>query len=319
MINVKELITNGYDPGPRPRRIRSETRTLKGITETGKVKTQNGVDAAEILEGLNGIAEEYNDAVRAKAKVYADEKYRLEVDDDDELYRQAKEHVDGIYDGKAEALAIKRDASTRDLTAQKGEVGADRAAALRDLNKSYKTAESGLLENLSRKGMMHSSVGDLSRESLRSEHREAVERTESAYDRKVAVLDRKIEQANTAYETALNNYEIDYAIRLENKLNRLKSERDRAAQAYQKEHSEDRKKAYDYYLFRNESENKEYENAHAEYKGDKKENYQARYDYLVGALSGYDKESIHLFLSENAEVLKDYLGLYYDRFIEEVS
>ena len=318
MIDIKSLI-NGYDPSPNPRKFRDDSAKITDLNATKKGESRYKIIATEVLDGLYGIAEDYNDAVRAKAKAYAENKYHADVDDDDELYRKAKEHVDEVYAGKEDTLAAKRDATTNDLSAQKDEVGADRAAALRDLAKNYTKAESGLLEDLSRKGMMHSSVGDLSRESLLADHKEAIKRTENAYDRKVAVLDRKIEQANTAYETALNNYEISYAIKLENKLNRLKTERDRAEQAYEKEHSEQKQKAYDYYLVRNESENKEYEKAHADYKGDKKENYQARYDYLLNALSRYDKQSVGLFLDENADVLKQYLGLYYDRFIREVS
>ena len=320
MINVKELVTGGYDPGlPSPRRFREEGSAIINPDTSDKRKGWNKIDATEVLEGLYGIAQEYDDAVKAKAKKYAEDRYHLETETDDELSARAKEYADGIYEGKQRALEENLNVKTRDLNAQKSDYGVDRAAALRDLKKSYGKAESDLLEGLSRKGLTHSSIGDLSRESLLAEHREAVQRTERGFDRKVEIIDRKIEQANAAYETALKNYEISYAIRMENKLNKLRDERDRAVQTYEREHTEDREKAYKSYLFRNESQNKQYENEHFDYTGDKKENYQARYDYLVGALAGRNKEAVAEFLSQNAGTLKEYLGLYYDRFIKEVS
>ena len=318
MINVKDLFRFDDPTITSPRRFK-DADTTKGSGVIGKGNGRNKINSTQVLEGLTDIAREYEEAVQAKAKEYADGKYSLDADSDEELREKAKEATEEIYRGKKESFADTRDAKTAALTAQKGEVGADRAAALRNLKKSYGKAESGLLESLSRQGLMRSSIGDLSRESLLAEQREAVQRTEERFDKKVAILDRKIEQANAAYESALKNYEIDYAIRMENKLARLQNERDRAVQAYEREHSEEKEKAYNAYLFQTEAENQRYEKEHADYTGDKKANYQARYKYLVDTLSAYDKTAVADFLSQNEAILQKYLGLYYDRFVKEVS
>ena len=319
MINVKDLLRNGYDPTPSTPRKNREQEVAANVDSLGNVVVRNKVNSVEVMDGLYGIAEEYDAAVKARAKAYADAEYRYDGASDESLYDEAKSYVDGVYAGKADSLTSSRDEKTRELTAKKESVGADRAAALRDLGKKYARAESSLLETLSRNGMMHSSVSELSREGLRSERAADLRETNATYDRKVEALDRKIEQTDASYRSALKNYEINYAIRLENRLNRLKSERDRAASDYDKEHAEDRAKAYDRYLFAEETANKQYEREHADYKGDKRQNYQARYDYLVGALTGYGKDAVSLFLSDNEEALRQYLGLYYDRFVREVS
>lgn len=319
MIDVKELIRDGHDTTPVTPRKHKDGDDSYGSGSLGVGKAWDEVDSVAVLNGLSGIAREYDEAVAAKAKAYADGEYRFEGESDDDLYQRAKQLTDEIYAGKAESIASDRDAKYHEANAQKEVVGEDRAAALKALAKSQLRAEDRLKEDLSRRGMTRSSVGALSRESLRAEQAEEVARTEASYDRKVAALDRKIEQANASYESALRNYEISYAIRLEDKLARLKKERDSAAKAYEQEHSQEKKRAYNYYLSRIDAENKVYENEHSEYMGEKRTNYRARYDYLADALSSHGKEAVARFLDENADSLKKYLGLYYDRFVREVS
>ena len=319
-INVKDLLRGGYDPTPTTPKDRFGEVDPQGDTESiASERNWYGFPAAEVLSGLDKIAQKYHDSVQAKAKAYAAERYKGDFKGNDELYDEAKAHVDGIYEGKEESLRETRDAKVGELSVKKQQQGADRAAALKNLGKNYLAAEGWTEEALARRGLSHSSIAALSRENLRQDYDEAVEKTQVAYDRKVDVLDKKIEQADAAYQAAMKNYEISYALKLEDKLNRLKTERDRAVKAYDAEHEKDRQAAYDWYVMHDAAQNQAYERQHADYTGEKKENYQERYDYLMDALKDRDKGSVSRFLSDHAEELKNYLGLYYERFIGEVS
>ena len=320
VINVKDLTNNGFDPTPNtPRKGKDETDSVKGAGQYGSKSAWDEIDAADLILGVEEIARKYSDSVSQKAKAYASDRWAKNFDSDEELYEKAKAGVDEIYGGKEETLGQKRDAKVESLNAQKAVQESARTAAIGKLSAENLKAQSALLESLSRRGLTHSSVGDLSQANLRSGYREAIRSAAEEYDAKIRVLDSKIEEADAAYATALKNYEIDYAIRVENKLNRLKSERTRAIKAYESEHAADKEKSYNYYLFRDAAENKAYEDEHGDYSGEKKENYQARYDYLTGALAGRSKASVSRFLSDNEAFLRKYLGLYYDRFIKEVS
>ena len=63
----------------------------------------------------------------------------------------------------------------------------------------------------------------------------------------------------------------------------------------------------------------EYEEREGDYTGLKKENYLARYDYLLSALKDKKPDRIRRFLKETEDDLREYLGLYYERFVKEVS
>ena len=167
--------------------------------------------------------------------------------------------------------------------------------------------------------MSHSSVADLSRREALSSYHAASRELNDQYDRKVQIIDRKMDRLNAEYKEALRSYEISYAIELEKKLADLTAKRDRLVDSYERTHDSKVKKAYNSYIKEEERAQNEYELSHGDYFGEKKENYLERYDYLVGELKGKKKSAVTSFLNENASELKSYLGVYYDAFVKEVS
>ena len=274
---------------------------------------------ARILSGLEEIETRYHDAVKQKATAYADRLFQGEFDSDEELYDKAEESLKKIYGGKAETLAAERDAKVSDLELSKEGYGDDLGKTKSKIRQTYQAAWRDNLDDLSRKGLSHSSVADLTEKEITSGYRAAMGEADAAYRQKVAAIDKKIEKAQTAYESALKNYEISYAIKLEDKLNRLKEERDRAVEKYNEEHKSEKEKAYDRYLLNRSTQDQLYEKEYGDYLSEKKANYQERYDYLLGELKGKSKSAVTAFIKRNESALRNALGLYYDRFVEEVS
>ena len=278
------------------------------------------IRSTEVISNLKSIAERYDDELKKKAKAYAEESVpQSEFDSDEEILSKAKESLDEIYGEKRTTATEKMQRNLAELTSEKSGYETERSRSLRKVGDSYERKEGKLAEKLSKEGITHSSIAGLAKDALGKERSQEQDRVNALYDSRIANVDSKLERLSRSHEDALRNYEITYAVQLEKEIASLKAKRDRLESEYAKEHSDDRDKAYDHYLINDRKENAEYEAREGDYTGAKKENYSERYDYLVGELKGKSKKSIQNFISSNEYTLREYLGLYYDKFVKEVS
>ena len=285
-----------------------------------EVDPNSVIRSTELISGLKSIADRYSTELRKQANAYAD----LQVgdssaDSDEALLQRAKETLDEIYGAKRDKKTNAFSDSSDALNEQKRTLGVDRALALEKVGDRYRVKEDTLSENMSKRGLTHSSVDPLAREALGEERNKELARVNYTYDKRIDTVDRKIERLTSSYEDALKNYEISYAIGLEKEIARLKSKRDRLADEYAKEHADDRQKAYDEYMTKERKANADFEEMQGDYTGLKKDNYTERYNYLVGELKGKSAKSVQNFINNYEYVLKEYLGLYYDAFVKEVT
>lgn len=299
-------------PIPRPYRERDDLMPDLGEKTPKKIKEE------AIFRNLDSITKKYADSLSEKANAYADSIANGEFDSDDELLDKAKESLDELYNSKKEKIRNKTETSVDSLEEEIGDYQNDRARAQNKLTSRYEKAAEREKEDFAKKGISHSSIANLSAKALSSDYQRASKELDAGYDRKVQAIEAKINKLNAAYTDAMKNYEISYAIELEDKLDSLKKKRDQLVKTYEKEHQSDRKEAYDLYLAEEAKRNRDYEIANGDYLDEKKENYQERYDYLVGALAGEKASLVKQFVKDNEDKLKEYLGLYYDRFKEEV-
>ena len=277
------------------------------------------IRTADVLSGLKSIADKYTSSVNKKANAYADEVVKGSFDSDEELLRQAKESLDATYGVKKSEAQDNYAVKSGELSEKKSGLSVDRARALSRVEESYGAKADKLAEDIARKGLSHSTIADLAKNELSDKRSEELARVNYAYDGKVKAVEGKIERLTSAYETALKNYEITYAVQLEKDIAKLKSKRDRLADEYAKEHKDERSKLYGEYLARDKAQNEEYEAREGDYVGEKRENYLERYNYLVDQLAGKTAKSVANFIKSNESALKEYLGLYYDDFVKEVT
>lgn len=285
----------------------------------GNVDRADVIVNDKVLKGLKEVANEYEKDLRARARAYAEQAVTGHFDTDEELLSEARSALDALYGEKrqkAEDRLIKQGDSLED---DRFVLTNDRTRALARVAAEYEGKQDRLAEKMSKHGLTHSSVAPLAEESLLNEEARAVDDVNYRYDKRIAAVDAKITRLNESYEQALKNYELSYAVQLEKDLARLKSKRDRLADEYEKQHASEKRQAYYAYLDEQNQKDLEYEEQEGDYTGLKKENYQARYDYLLSALQGKNKPRIRRFLSETEPELREYLGLYYDRFVKEVS
>ena len=277
------------------------------------------VRADEIFENLGKISQKYNDSMTAKANEYADGRIKGNFESDEELLAQAKESLDDLYGSKKEKLATKTAAQKDELGEKMIGYESDRDRAKEKVDARYKTAWGNQKEDLARKGISHSSIAELSGEKMREDYRKDVRAVDLSYDKKAKAIEEKIDKLTRAYDDAMKNYEISYAIELENRLGKLKSQRDKLEDQYYKEKQTEREKAYTEYIVKESSADREYESKYGDYREEKKANMRERYDYLKEALKDKSSDEISKFLADHGAEVKHYLGLYYDQFVREVS
>ena len=272
-----------------------------------------------IFDNLKGISKKYTDELDRQAKEYAESAVKGEFASDEEIYEKAKESLDYLYGEKKSKTTAQKEQSVADLTQQKQSKTAEKKNALSELDDKYARSTDRLIEKMSRNGLLHSSILENSlEEQTRSKSAEA-QALEQGYKNKINAIDQKISRLNASYEDALKNYEISYALELEDKIGKLKTQRDKAVSAFEKTNASEKEQAYDAFLQEEEARNRAYEESMGDYTDSKRQNYQERYDYVVGALAGKDKTAVSRFIKENEKKLKEYLGLYYEKFVEEVS
>lgn len=272
-----------------------------------------------VMKDLNKISQKYTDDLKRRASEYADQTVSGSFDSDEDITSKVTEDLNAVYGEKKSKLASKTENALTDLK-EKKESYDESASLKRDkLLNRYQSNWQKALESLTKKGMTHSSTALLSKEKIAADYAAEAAAAERAYNRKIQTIDQKIAKWKSDYENALKNYEITYAIELEEKVDRLKEKRDRLVENYNNSHSRERAQAYNDYLAGEQERNAAYEEAEGDYTDLKKENYRERYDYLIDALTGKSKTRIARFLKQNGEELKEYLGLYYDDFVKEVS
>ena len=274
----------------------------------------------DVLKGLKNIANEYDKDLRARARAYAESEVTGETfDTDEELYLEAKNSLDALYGEKKAKSTRSYQSKTADLTASLSELENDRTRALVRTSEKYDDRADRLAEKVQKNGLTHSTVAPLAEAELADRRDRELEDLNYAYDKKIQAVDGKISRLNASYAEALKNYELTYAVQLEKELSRLQSKRDRLEKEYLKEHADDKQRAYDAYLTQEKRANRKYEESEGDYTGAKKDNYLKRYDYLAEQLEGKTKKSVKHFIKMNDAALREYLGLYYDRFVEEVT
>lgn len=303
-------------------------RTIDRVITTNEFKptpivsdpAKNSSAFRNILGGLKNIKDRYDEKVGVKAQEYANSSIQKQsFDTDDELLEKAKESIGNTYEDKKKSAENKKDRTIGELVSEREASLDDYGEKLRALDRTYQNKEQNNLERLSRNGMTNSSVKALTQERIASDYitdRALLNKKEEAL---VKSLNDKIELAERSYRDALSSYEINYAIELENRLNKLKTQRDKLQSKYEAATEKETEKRIAEYMAQNEKENAEFEEEFGDYSGDKRANYKERLAYAVSEVKKLGREEGARFARVNENALKEYLGLYYGDFIRAIG
>lgn len=299
--------------------IRSETVKLPEVKES-RVTSGGNKSYGSILSGLKGIKEEYDASLRERAKAYARENGETQTfETDEEVTARATGETTASYDAKWRKAALKRDEKIEDAERDRAGLSGRYLSAVRAVKEKEERSLSANAEKMSKGGLSHSSTATLKEEAIRADSARAYDAAGSLYGEKLSAIDNKIRRAETAYDEAMREYEISYAIDLEKKIAKYKSQRDKLLAAYESSAEKAEADRAEAYLKEDAELNAAYEDLNGDYTGEKKTNYERRYDYVIGELADFTEEKKKDFLSKNSEELRAYLGLYYDKLARRIG
>lgn len=130
--------------------------------------------------------------------------------------RQGIESIKSNSEENAKALDLKK---TNYLVDMAGEIDA--------LNADYKTASNNIDNDVLKRGLARSSVAVNQKGELENNYMTQAASVRESYGKKITELDKEISEVDQKLTAALNDFNLTYAIKLNESLNSLKAEREK--------------------------------------------------------------------------------------------
>lgn len=234
-------------------------------------------------------------------------------------FKQEAEQLEREFNTDKNALVL----SKNDLSEK---AKAEKEGARESSEEEKKSAQTSLAAN----GMGRSSVYELTSEAYDDALSRTLGEIDSAYRDSVAATDEKIAQLQSKYESAVKKADIQNALELYTQIEKLDRQRRSEEQTVEKYNNDITKKTLDYKEDRRKAiadeyealqkklqEEREYEEANGDYRGEKKENYQARLNAAIDYYNGIsDSDARAKLISDNSGKLKTYLGFYFQKLLD---
>lgn len=164
-----------------------------------------------------------------------------------------------------------------------------------------------------RQGLTNSSIKEDWHELNRDDYLQAIDTIRAGYNEYMAGLNKEIELINSALSQSLSDYNLTLAATYETKLQQLKEEQLKAIEKLNSYNN----------LY---AKNQEYEGGHLTekefeegYSGEKALEMENRYKEAINLYGSMDKNSALKYIEDNSSELKQTLGLYYARLLEEIK
>ena len=304
---------------------------------TGK-KVADEVDTSPYIEGENDLVgklgeldEEYKNSVKYDpSKGYENisdllpeeqtfEYLKYEGDDEDTIRNNTKEKYDGLLDEEKQKVNDSYGAKTAVVENKKDVTNAEYDQKQEQVDRDYDEFQKSLMQELVKKGLYRSSIKQ--GQSSANEQARALESGEllSKRNSDVSELDSQIAKLQSDAQSALKQLDISYAGKLDKEIERLLDKRSKEIADIDKYNNTLKEKEAKYIKERAQAiENQlaqrikdEIQINHLEneygYAGDKKANYQKRYDLAYEYYKNIPKEVALKMLEEN-EQIERYLG-----------
>lgn len=306
-----------------------ESERQKKIDEA--LKAENSV-----VDKLKEIEKKYNDSLPKEDEIDIDSvfpkdsglkeiEYTPRTDED--IVEAAKKSVG--YDKQSEVNKLdQRYQNAIDALTENKQTAKDTLKQNYDnLEKLYKQLRENANDDALKRGVARSSIASGKMDALDASHLKSASDAENAYAATLAGINSDISKLERDKDTALGQLDLKYAVELDEKINQLKSERDKTVEKYEKYNNDvrqkmqafetDRQKKISDYLKKAESAKLEKEKNQREYEakygysGEKLDNYTERYQTAYDFYSSLSPDIAADALKASPN-MKYYLGeLYY--------
>lgn len=299
----------------------------------------------DVVQQLEELDKQYRDSLPEEQEEEPDleamfpsdsglKELEYDVETDEELEQRARDLNDEKKAADAQKLQnnFQKEADAAELKKQeaKDKLESKNSALDGEYAARAENAKDDALQNgVSRGSILSSVLGELAGQK-RSEKAAAG----NEYETKIASIDDKLSNLESELNSALEQLDMKYAVKLSEDIAELKKERDEQVRKLDKYNQEIRRQQAEYAYEREQDineflakrEQKKQEKALAEqkqeekygYQGEKQENYAKRYELAYEFYSSLDP-SIALEAFEASPYMKYYLGLYYDKLKKELK
>lgn len=145
---------------------------------------------------------------------------------DAELELRAQNSLESYKRDGENAIREQSANSEKTLSSTRDGYVAARQSGLDELEQSYKTASDNIDSDVIKRGIARSSIAANAKSELESARAESAAAVMIEYDKKIADIDAEIASVSDKLKKALDDFNLAYAVKLDEKLNSLKSSRD---------------------------------------------------------------------------------------------
>lgn len=146
---------------------------------------------------------------------------------DEYLKKRAESSLNDYYKSGRAAIEEDSAANAAQLSAKRDALSQGRDSEISALADSYKNAVRAVDNDAIKRGLARSSVAAVNRGELEKEYLAKNADIASGYGKRISQLDEEIASVDGKLRSALNDFNLTYATKLNEKLNELKAERDK--------------------------------------------------------------------------------------------
>jgi hypothetical protein len=247
---------------------------------------------------------------------------------DEDLKKIAENGLKDSYLAEREGLVNDAKDKINELISNKENINNSQVKTLNDIEKTYKGLKENINNEVIKRGLQRSSIAEEQLKETESDKANQVLSLIKENERKRIEIDEQIKRYESGIDNALSDFDIGYAAKLNEKIKVLKKEQDelnREIAAYNNELTEKENKEYNeqYQDYLNQKDERYYKDKASElneaefesengYYGEKKKNYDTRYNLAFSFYSSLPKDIAKQLFNENKD-LENYLGLYYNK------
>ena len=235
-----------------------------------------------------------------------------------------------LYDYRTDgerAIRDKSAASAAELAARRDALTASNDGEKRELDERYRAASDAIDSDVIRRGLARSSVATAAKGDLQTEYLKRSADMTADYGKRIADIDAEIAGLDAKLRTALDDFNLAYAAKLNEKLYSLKSERDKRVDEATKYNNEVRKSQAKLDADRAETESKLYTAALAQERAennlsglpaDRRDDiYKAVFKQMDDFLSGMSEQEAKIELLNHSFYRQHLSNYYYNRLLDK--
>ncbi len=205
--------------------LREKTKKAHEKANAEAEETQKKQAAKE--QGLQKI-KEYLDKNTTANETPSYERFEYDSPSDEELKKSAEDELRGYETGGKNAIKNEYDELEKELTKNKESSKELFDESNKKLKETYEKTAEALSNDALKRGLSRSSIALNGQIAASSEYNKSASELLHEYNRKISDIDRELDGLGTELQKALDTFKIGYAAKLTERINKLKSEREKS-------------------------------------------------------------------------------------------